>query len=175
MPARNPHPEAIRIRAVTDALQLVNEGMSANQAAAQIAKPLGIAGRTLQTWAQQQGRNLGDTSHAASKRAREVQAAQFEARRAELRVLLLDKALDMLRRMDQPQIDFRGKDADKVTFPIANASDVRNFAVAAGVLIDKMRLEHGEPTSVIVTQSDELDAELRGLLADANEAARRRG
>lgn len=160
-----------RAAAVAEALQLVTEGHSANKAATRIAKQHGVSLRTIQTWAQKAGTPLGDAAHASSKRAREIAEAEYAAKRAGLRNLLLEKVVGILGRMDEPQIDFRGKDANEVTFPKANASDVRNFAVAAAVLLDKMRLEAGEPTSITQT-TDEMDAEIRRLVAHADEKAR---
>lgn len=163
-----------RAAAVAEAHRLItDEGLSANKAAEQVAKPLGVTSRAVHQWATKAGTNLGDHSHQAANRAREVQEAQYLAKRAALRNLLLEKVTDILGRMDQPQIDFRGKDAQEVTFPIANASDVRNYAVAAAVLIDKMRLEAGEPTS-ITQATDEMDQEFRRLLSNADDKARAR-
>jgi hypothetical protein len=168
------HNTATRAKAVTEARRLItDEGLSANKAAEKVAKPLGVTSRSVQSWAQKAGTPLGDHSHEASTRAREIAEAQYQAKRAALRNLLLDKVTDIIGRMDQPQIDFRGKDAAQVTFPIANASDVRNYAVAAAVLIDKMRLEAGEPTS-ITQATDEMDQEFRRLLSNADDKARAR-
>jgi hypothetical protein len=67
--------------------------------------------------------------------------------REELREALLEQALDLLERMNQPHFDYRGKDVEKVEWPTAPSGDCRNYAVAAAVLLDKYRLELGEATS----------------------------
>lgn len=77
-----------------------------------------------------------------------VEAAQAKAAelRQQLTYLLLEKAVDLLGRMDAEHVEFKGKDADQVTYPIAPASAVQNYATSAAILIDKYRLEMGEAT-----------------------------
>lgn len=164
-----------RAAAVAAALELVATGLSANKASEQIAQPLGTTSRTIKRWAQEAGTPLGEATQDAAKGAREAAEAQFVARRAELRVLLSDTVTDIIGRMHKPHIDFRGKEAQEVEFPIATSTDVRNYAVAAGILIDKMRLEEGKPTTHgLIENADGLDTELRGLLAAADAEARAR-
>ena len=100
---------------------------------------------TLGSWAQKAGIH----SDAAAKTALAVEAAAARAAqlRSELRVMLLEKAVDLLQRMDAPHTDFKGKDADAVEYPIAPAGAVQNYATSVGILIDKYRLEAGEATS----------------------------
>lgn len=100
---------------------------------------------TLGSWAQKAGIH----SDAAAKTAVAVEAAQVRAKqlREELRVMLLEKAVDLLQRMDAEHVDFKGKDADQVTYPIAPAGAVQNYATSVGILIDKYRLEVGEATT----------------------------
>ena len=59
---------------------------------------------------------------------------------------LLERAADLLERMDEPHVEFKGKDADQVTYPMAPAAAVQNYATSAAILIDKFRLEMGEAT-----------------------------
>ena len=49
--------------------------------------------------------------------------------------------------MDAPHIEFKGKDAISVEYPIAPAGAVQNYATSVGILIDKYRLEVGEATN----------------------------
>lgn len=166
-----------RAQAVADAHELVESGLSANKAADQVAANYGVTRRSIQSWAHKTGKPLGDAAHEGSNRAREAAEVQFEARRAELRVLLSEKVVDIIGRMDKPHIDFRGKEAEEVVFPIATSTDVRNYAVAAGILIDKMRLEEGQHTTHGITESkdvDDFDLEVRRLLVIAESEARNR-
>lgn len=100
---------------------------------------------TLGSWAQKAGIH----SDAAAKTAPAVEAAEARAKqlRAELRLGLLEKAVDLLQRMDAPHVEFKGKEADEVTYPIAPSGAVQNYATSVGILIDKYRLEAGEATS----------------------------
>ncbi len=104
----------------------------------------GIPKPTIVGWCQDAG---VERSHAEQTRAA---ADALRARAAEtretLRLLLLEKAVDLLERMDEPHVEFKGKDADAVTYPIAPASAVQNYATSAAILIDKYRLEVGEAT-----------------------------
>ena len=109
-------------------------------------RELGISHSTLESWI----RRYGITPYTTEKRRAQTMAgrAQAEAatalRREELRGKLIEKAHDLLDRMDKPHVDFKGKEAAEVTYPIAPADAVRNYAVAFAVLIDKFRLEVGE-------------------------------
>lgn len=153
-----------RHQAVQAALTLTGNGSTANQAANTIGNQYGVTGRTIQRWAQTAGTPLGELSHDTAKDARKVQAEHHAAKREQLRVALLDKSLDLLNRMDEPVHDFRGKDAAPVTFDRAPAGDVRNLAVAVGILVDKLRLESGEATSRGEHLSGDLiDAEIKRL------------
>jgi transposase-like protein len=103
-----------------------------------------IPARTISSWAKRAG--LKTEVVAKTAEATEAAAARATRIREELRAKLLDKALEVLGRMDVEHIDFRGKDAKKVTFPRPSPTGVREYAVAVGVLLDKDRLEMGEST-----------------------------
>lgn len=138
----------MNLLAVEEAHRLIrDEGLSANKASDRVAEPLGVTGRTVKRWAQEHGTPLGEASQDTAKNARTVQADLNAARREGLKADMLDKAFDVLARMDEPHIDFRGKDVTEVTFPRATSADVRNYAVAFAILVDKMRLEEGKSTS----------------------------
>jgi hypothetical protein len=66
--------------------------------------------------------------------------------RLELRVGLLEQALRILDRMKEPHTTVHGKDAIRVEHNEAPAADLRGYAISLGILIDKYRLESGEPT-----------------------------
>lgn len=128
---------------------------------------------TLGSWAQKAGIH----SDAAAKTALATEAAEARAKqlRAELRLAMLEKAVDLLQRMDAEHVEFKGKDADMVTYPIAPASAVQNYATSVAILVDKYRLEAGEATSRNesrdITHDDHEAAVLRDVLQ--RELARR--
>lgn len=125
----------------------------------------GISKPTLSLWGKRAGLTF-DTSKTMAA------VAQHEARqkelREELRTALLEKAVDLLQRMDSEHVDFKGKDADQVVYPIAPAGAVQNYATSVGILIDKYRLEAGEATSRNesrdITHDDHEAAILRDVL-----------
>jgi len=71
--------------------------------------------------------------------------AQMGEMRQELRVGLLEQALRILDRMKEPHTTYV-KDFGKVEHDEAPAGDLRAYAIALGIIIDKMRLESGEST-----------------------------
>lgn len=105
----------------------------------------GVPKRTLLRWAKDSdvvARARNKTAEATAELAR-----LNAERRERIKTQLLAKIEDLLGRMDLPHVDFKGKDADKVTYPVATSGDVKNYAVSVAVLIDKYRLEMGESTS----------------------------
>ena len=134
--------------AVAEAVALVKGGQSTNKATAAIGKKCGVTGRTLQRWAAELDQPLGDlSSYDIPQKAIEAHQNQAQERRERIRLHLLEKMEDLLGRMDEPHVDFKGKDAGKVTYPIATSGDVRNYATSFGILLDKYRLEMGEATT----------------------------
>lgn len=121
-----------------------------------------IPKRTLLRWATDAG--MAQARAKKTEAARTQLARQQDARRLQLQNLLLEKAVDLIQRMDKPHIDFRGK--DEIEYPIATSGDVRNYATAAAILIDKFRLERGESTSRTEVTSDDsdIDREVRRLV-----------
>jgi hypothetical protein len=76
--------------------------------------------------------------------------------------------------MDAPHVDFKGKDAGSVTYPVAPAAAVQNYATSIGILLDKVRLEAGEATGRVETITDGMNDHekeaLRRVLKEAAEA-----
>ncbi|MGH2819105.1 MAG: hypothetical protein ACRDJ5_00475 [Actinomycetota bacterium] len=103
-----------------------------------------IPANTISSWARRAG--LKTRAEATTAKATQAAQARAERIRTQLRAELIEKALEVLHRMDHPHIDFRGKDARKVTFPKPSPTGVREYAVAIGILLDKYRLEMGETT-----------------------------
>ena len=71
---------------------------------------------------------------------------RLPAEREAIREQMLDKALDLLARIDEPHIDYRGKDIVEVRWEKAPSGDVQRYVTSVGILIDKYRLEMGETT-----------------------------
>ena len=125
-----PHSMPDHTAAIDQAHALIAGGLSANKAAAIVAEPLGVSARTVQAWAQKAGTPLGDAAHEASKKAREVADAEYQALRARMRVLASQRALEALE--DMP--DWKPRDRQAL-------------AMVFAILLDKVRLEEGKSTS----------------------------
>lgn len=128
------------------------------------SKRTGIPKSSLVYWA----KKLGLRTERNQKTLAATEAAQLDAaqKRAALRQKLLDKAYDLLERMDKPHKEFKGKNADEVMYDIAPADAVRNYATSVGILIDKLRLESGEATErkeVLTGDVDSIDSQLQRL------------
>lgn len=134
------------------------------------ARRLGMDKRLVSKWA----KKTGVATVATQKNLEGVEAAEAKAAhlRGKLKGLLLEKAVDLLGRMDEPHIDFKGKDVEQVTYPKAPASACASYATAAGILIDKFRLENGEVTGrEEVVTVDAVDREIQRLESELNRRA----
>lgn len=117
---------------------------------AQATRESGIPKSTLRRWAREEGLDtseLAGASAAQTEAATEARTLHMHALREDLRVMLLETAVDLLERTNAPHIDFRGKDNAEVEFDRAPAPACREYVWAAGIAIDKFRLEMGESTS----------------------------
>ena len=136
----------------------------------------GIPKPTIASWARRAGLPHTDAS-AKTQAATEAAEDRAKKLRAELRLGLLEKAVDLLARMDAPHTEFKGKDAQVVEYPIAPAGAVQNYATSVGILIDKYRLEIGEATTRSESRAltEDMDDHERAALRDAidGELARR--
>lgn len=122
----------------------------------------GIPKPTLARWADEAGveRTGTEKTRAATDALRERHAHLRESVRLEL----LEKVADLLDRMDAPHVEFKGKDSEKVEYPIAPAGAVQNYATSVGILIDKYRLEIGEATGRTESwTNDHADHEARDI------------
>ena len=133
---------------------------------AEASRRTGISPLTISSWAKRSG--LHTNAVVKTKAATEALIAKADSMRVELRVRMLAKALDLVDRMDAPHVEFKGKDANQVSYPVAPAGAVQNYATSIGILIDKYRLEVGEATGryesrdITGTLSDrDLDAAIR--------------
>ncbi len=101
---------------------------------AEAARRTGITGRTMTRWAKAAGIVSQDRIE-KTEQARDVLAATQAEKREELRVLLLDAPIRLVR---------QALEAEK-------ARDAQSWMIAAGIGVDKFRLEMGEATEVIIT------------------------
>ncbi len=118
---------------------------------AEAARQTGITGRSIVRWAKASG--MSQDKAEQTEAAREALALKNAETRERIRVMILEKAEDILNRMDQPHIDYKaaGKDIHKVVWDTARSGDVKNYAVSFAVLLDKYRLEMGEVTGRVET------------------------
>lgn len=147
-----------RAAAVAEARALVEQGMSANQAAKKVGEKHGVSERTIRLWATKEGETLGVYRTDLAKRAVETQAAVNAYTREQLKADLLRVAGLALAAIPEA---VEGKDAKRA----------QGFAVTTAILIDKLRLEGGEVTSRSEQWSgDEWVRQLRMLEAEVARA-----
>lgn len=121
----------------------------------------GVPKGTITGWVRAAGLSGESRGVDRTRAATEARLAKQAEKRVEFQTLLLDKAVDMLHRMDQPHTDFKGRDAVEVHFDRAPSGACQQYATSAAILIDKFRLEVGE-----VTERHGI-ADPRGHVADA--------
>lgn len=130
---------------------------------AEAGQMTGIPSGTIRSWAHRAG--MTRLRYEKTEAATTAAQARAEQKRSELRELILDQALELLHRMNAPHSDFRGKDAQKVTWDTATSGDTRNYAIAVGTLIDKYRLEMGEVTARTYHEgTDDIDRRVKQLM-----------
>lgn len=131
-----------------------------------------VCRRTVQSWASA----AGLCTSAETKRATEAANAMKARLCAEIKVRLHESCLRMMQRLEEPYEDVRMVDGKpvKVTLERPPAKESRDLMWSAAVLVDKVRLVHGDVTdrteSVTIT-NDQLDreiAELERQLAEAD-------
>lgn len=134
---------------------------------------LHLSKSTLSDWRRQFGATTTAPDRAAA--AREALEAKTAVLRAELQALLLEKAVGLMKRIDEPHIDYKSAGPlgpVQVVFPVAPPAACQHYATSVGILIDKYRLEHGEVTGrEEVITVDTVDREIAKL----NEELARRG
>ena len=136
---------------------------------AETARRLNIPKRTVRHWANQA--QLAAARSQALDEGGKILAKTHAVMREELRVLLLEKTVDLLERMDQPHTEYKaaGSDIHKLEHEHATSSDVKNYASSIKDLLDKYRLEMGEATSRVYARheiGDDVDSELRRTISE---------
>jgi transposase-like protein len=144
--------------------------------AAVAARLTGVGINTIRFWAREAGVQPPDDYRAQFAKYAEMgiawTEAQVDAMRKDLRGKLIAMALRTVQRIDEPYEDHTpsGKIIEHEA-PPANAT--RDFAIAAGILIDKFRLESGEASQifgsvdVLPALDDHEKAALAQVLRDA--------
>lgn len=131
-----------------------------------VQEQLGIPKSTVRQWARKAGVctvRVAKT-HAATEAAAADNAVHREALKLEARV----RALDLIDRMERAHVEFVGKDGRRETLDKATATACREYAVAAGILIDKAELLDGRATGRMDFRNmDQIDRELERMLEEA--------
>lgn len=154
--------------------------------ASQAARVTGVPSGTIRRWVHESGlggprrdelaaqkqadaeaRVAAEEEH--QRRLREWLTARQEniaLKRAELQEMLWDRAVEILHRMDDAQFKAVTISGD-VVFDKPSGMDLRNMAIAVGVLIDKGRLEGGEVTNRTETITlGDVESAIRSLEAE---------
>jgi hypothetical protein len=130
---------------------------------------------TLAGWAKAAGIERSGREKTANATAARI--ARIESRRSRVAERLITKIEDLLGRMDAPHVTFRlSKDGDpvKIEHDTATSTDVRNYAVGVGVLMDKFRLEMGEANTVTEQRREPKQSPAEELESRLDELAERR-
>lgn len=112
-------------------------------------KQTGINGKTIGSWASR----AGVATDADEKRRAATEAARAEAMRIgeEITLKLAQRAKWCLDQMDkeftETVVDQKGFEHEITQRP--KPADVKNYATAGAILIDKLHLRTGEPTSIV--------------------------
>ena len=109
------------------------------------ARQTGIPKGTIAAWARRN--HVQTTAPQKAAATAEATAAYAKERREQLKRDLLDKAVQLLQRMDEPHQEFVGVKGNEVVYSRAPAAAVKAYATSVGILIDKLRLEEGAATS----------------------------
>jgi transposase len=129
----------------------------------QAAEETGINKRTIQGWASKAGRSAELSEN--RKAATEAAAAEFERRRENLKLRLINELEAALDDMRQPftktVVDQKGYEHEITNEP--EPSDRAKLATAAGILFDKLQLATGSSTSN--TQNVNIDIKAPNLKA----------
>jgi len=134
------------------------------------ARQTGIAKQRITQWAKIAGVRTSAPQRMAE--ATQMRRLQGEAFREEVKEKLLrrvDTALELMVTQTTTHVGQQGKE---VTYERPPAQDFRHYAMSAGILVDKFRLESGESTAKTehVNQT-EFDAEVKALTEKLKETA----
>lgn len=144
------------------ALKLYAEG-----GAAFAAKGTGINGGTIAKWASQAGVTIDQQKR--TQAATEAAVAAAAEKRETIKLECRAQALEILRRMGIAHEYFVGKDGNRAKLDLPQAGDMKDYAIAFGVLVDKAELLDGRATSRDEHRNvDQMDREIEQLLTGAD-------
>ena len=104
------------------------------------AKAVGCTKATILNWARDAGVEPPERSTEQTQAATEAHVLAMLRKKQQLRTELADKALEMLERMSEPEVDHKGQNAKEVTYDRATAMACAKFATSAAILIDKLEI-----------------------------------
>lgn len=115
---------------------------------AEASRRTGIPKKTIASWARRS--HVQTDAPQVMTAAIDMAKLTRDEKRVHLQDLILEKAIDVLRRMDEPHKDFKvtKNGIQEVVFDKATSTDCKNYATSAATLVDKFRLELGEATEL---------------------------
>lgn len=111
------------------------------------ARLTGIPVGTIKSWVVRNHVVAGMQVPERVRAAVEMSQLRTKQRRSEIGSRLIEKVHDALSRMDEPHVEFVGREGVQVEYPKAPASAFRMYALAVESLIRVFRLEGGESTA----------------------------
>lgn len=111
---------------------------------AHASRQTGIPRATISKWASRGGVTVARNEK--TRAATEAAVASRAVLRERARDLMAQRTVDLLERIEEPHLEFVGKDGRREVLEKAPGSATRDYAVSVGILIDKLRLELGEVT-----------------------------
>lgn len=137
---------------------------------AEASRRTDVPKRTIRLWANEEG--ITAARDLALIEGGERLAKTHEVLRIQARMLMVEKIVDLLERIDEPHTEYKavGRNLHKLKHPIATSSDVRNYVTSIKALVESYRLEMGEATGRIETTS-KVDAELERMAREFNRTA----
>lgn len=151
-----------RRRSFTAAMKTKTVEYSRSHSLVATGREFSVNPRTVANWRKAAGVSAEGQAAEKTRLARE----NLAAKRKQLRVDMLERAGEMLKRMGE-KFTFATKDGTLVEIEKPPASVCKDLALTLAILVDKLRLEEGEVTERTETlTSDVLDREIERLEAE---------
>lgn len=131
--------------------------------ATEAARQIGCSRRTIFNWL---GDDIARAHSEKTKAGIEASRVRSEGLREQIRVELLETALDLLSRLKEPYYEY-DRMGNRSIFHVPPAGASQQLMTAIGIAIDKFRLEAGEVTSrksKIVAGESDADRELMRMV-----------
>lgn len=131
----------------------------------------GLDGKKIRKLAREMGTSVTAKSAPMKPEVKEAIKEKQDDRRVVLKQKLLDRAHDLADRMGATY-SIVTRDGEIIEINRPPARETKDFAIALGIVVDKMRLEMGEATSKTETvQRDQVDDELQKLAMELAQKA----